>query len=96
MAKVEHKLIDLGQEMPGKERYLVKMKLIKILSVVACMIALSASVLSAAELKGKIADGSCCDKAIKAGKECTHPCCVAAAKEGKVCTKCNKQPDDKK
>ncbi len=67
------------------------MKLIKTLSVVACMVALSVGVLSAAELKGKIVEGSCCDKAKKAGKECTHPCCVEAAKEGKVCAKCNKE-----
>jgi hypothetical protein len=37
-----------------------------------------------------IKEGSCCDKAKKAGKECKHPCCVAAAKDGKVCEKCNK------
>ena len=39
---------------------------------------------------GEIKDGSCCDKAKKAGKECSHPCCVAATKDGKVCEKCNK------
>jgi len=33
--------------------------------------------------------GSCCDRAQKAGKTCTHACCVAAAKEGKVCADCN-------
>jgi hypothetical protein len=37
-----------------------------------------------------IKPGSCCDKAKKAGKECTHPCCVKATKDGKVCEKCNK------
>ena len=40
--------------------------------------------------------GSCCDKAAKSDKSCTHPCCVAAEKEGKVCTKCNKPKDEKK
>ncbi len=38
----------------------------------------------------KFTEGSCCDKAQKAGKECSHPCCADASKEGKVCTKCNK------
>jgi hypothetical protein len=33
--------------------------------------------------------GSCCDRAQKAGKTCTHGCCTAAAKEGKVCSSCN-------
>lgn len=33
--------------------------------------------------------GSCCDRAVKAGKTCTHPCCVEAAKLGQVCSKCN-------
>jgi hypothetical protein len=40
--------------------------------------------------KPKYTEGSCCDKAQKAGKECKHPCCATAAKEGKVCEKCNK------
>lgn len=39
----------------------------------------------------KFTEGSCCDKAQKASKECKHPCCVDASKEGKVCTKCNKE-----
>ncbi len=39
----------------------------------------------------KFTEGSCCDKAQKAGKECKHPCCAEAAKENKVCTKCNKE-----
>ena len=45
----------------------------------------------------KYTEGSCCDKAVKAGKTCTHPCCVEAEKkgEGEVCTKCNK-PAEKK
>jgi|GEM_PF-2848055 len=33
--------------------------------------------------------GSCCDRAAKADKTCTHPCCIAAAKIGEVCSKCN-------
>ena len=37
-----------------------------------------------------IKEGSCCDKAKKAGKDCTHPCCVKAKADGKVCEKCNK------
>ena len=66
------------------------MKLIKSLGIIACAMALVAGA-SAAELKGKIKEGSCCDKAKKAGKECAHKCCVEAAKEGKVCAKCNKE-----
>jgi hypothetical protein len=38
--------------------------------------------------------GSCCDKAHKAGKACSHPCCKKAYGEGKVCAKCNKSSDD--
>ena len=45
--------------------------------------------------KPKYTEGSCCDKAQKAGKECAHKCCVEATKEGKVCEKCNK-PAEKK
>lgn len=43
--------------------------------------------------KPKYTEGSCCDKAEKAGKKCEHKCCVAAEKEGKVCEKCNKPKD---
>lgn len=46
--------------------------------------------IAASAFAADIKPGSCCDKAKKAGKECSHPCCVAAAKEGKVCEKCNK------
>jgi hypothetical protein len=40
--------------------------------------------------KPKYKEGSCCDKAEKAGKACAHACCVEATKAGKVCEKCNK------
>lgn len=43
----------------------------------------------------KFTEGSCCDKAQKASKECKHPCCAEAAKKDEVCTKCNK-PAEKK
>ena len=43
----------------------------------------------------KFTEGSCCDKAQKAGKECAHKCCADAAKKDEVCTKCNK-PAEKK
>jgi len=33
--------------------------------------------------------GSCCDKAHKKSKVCSHPCCVKAAKANTVCAKCN-------
>lgn len=62
------------------------MKLTKILTAVAFAFALTSSVFAA---DGKIKEGSCCDKAKKAGKECSHPCCVQAAKDGKACSKCN-------
>jgi hypothetical protein len=44
----------------------------------------------------KYTEGSCCDKATKAGKTCEHPCCVKAEKDGKVCEKCNKPAAEKK
>ena len=39
---------------------------------------------------------SCCDKAKKDGKECSHQCCVKAKKDGKTCEKCNPKKDEKK
>ncbi len=51
-------------------------------------LALTAAVSLAADAP-KYKEGSCCDKAAKAGKECKHPCCVEAAKKGEVCKKCN-------
>ena len=72
------------------------MKLIKLLAVAACAFALVTGSSMAEEkkegkkLKGKVVAGSCCDKAKKADKTCTHPCCVEAEKDGKVCEKCNK------
>lgn len=39
----------------------------------------------------KYTAGSCCDKAKKEGKACTHKCCVEAEKKGEVCKKCNKE-----
>jgi hypothetical protein len=58
-----------------------------ILTAIAVAFTMSGSIFAA---DGKITEGSCCDKAKKAGKECEHKCCIAAAKEGKVCAKCNK------
>lgn len=43
----------------------------------------------AEEAKKEEKKESCCDKAKKEGKECTHACCVKAKEEGKVCEKCN-------
>jgi hypothetical protein len=69
------------------------MKFVKMLTAVAFIVAVSASLALAAdkekELKGKIKEGSCCAKAKAAGKACAHPCCVEAAKAGNVCEKCN-------
>jgi len=68
------------------------MKFIKTLTVLAFATVLCASVALAADKeKPKFTDGSCCDKAAKAGKTCEHKCCVDATKEGKVCEKCNKK-----
>ncbi|MBL9145821.1 MAG: hypothetical protein JNM99_19235 [Verrucomicrobiaceae bacterium] len=58
----------------------------KLTAIIVTAFAMAASVFAA---DAKIKEGSCCDKAKKAGKECSHPCCVKAAKEGKVCAKCN-------
>ena len=70
------------------------MKLIKILSVVACTMALLAGPAMGAE---KSKDKTCCEKAAADGKECTHKCCVAAHKEeGKSCEKCNSDKQDLK
>ena len=42
----------------------------------------------------KFTEGSCCDKAQKAGEKCKHKCCVAATEKGEVCAKCNKPAKD--
>jgi hypothetical protein len=57
------------------------MKSIKSLAI-ACLLAFVASV-SIAQAE------TCCEKAKKAGKECSHKCCQEAKKAGKVCEKCN-------
>jgi hypothetical protein len=59
----------------------------KILTAIALAFTMTGSIFAA---DGKITEGSCCDKAKKAAKDCAHPCCVAAAKDSKVCAKCNK------
>ncbi|HXG46797.1 MAG TPA: hypothetical protein VNO52_04170 [Methylomirabilota bacterium] len=61
----------------------------KSITAIACALAMVAS-LSLAR-----AEDSCCDKAKKEGKECTHKCCQAAKKEGKVCEKCNPKKEKK-
>jgi hypothetical protein len=63
------------------------MQLTKILTAIALAFTMTGSIFAA---DGKIKEGSCCDKAKKAGKECSHKCCVEATKAGKVCEKCNK------
>ena len=65
------------------------MKLIKVLSVVGCSVALLASPAMAREK-------TCCEKAAAAGKDCTHKCCVAAHKDHKSCEKCNPNKEDLK
>ena len=58
----------------------------KAITAIVCAIAMLGSVtLASAE--------SCCDKAKKAGKECSHKCCVEAKKAGKTCEKCNPKKD---
>lgn len=63
------------------------MKLVRTLSILSVSIALAAGAFAADK---KYKEGSCCDKAQKAGEKCEHPCCVKAEKENKVCEKCNK------
>lgn len=58
----------------------------KALTILCASLALAAGLFAA----DKVKEGSCCDKATKAGKECAHPCCVKAKADGKVCEKCNK------
>ena len=41
------------------------------------------------DLSAQFKAGSCCDKAAKAGKACSHGCCVKAAASTQVCKKCN-------
>ena len=65
------------------------MKLIKILTSVACAVAILAGPAFAGEK-------TCCQKASAEGKECTHKCCVAAHKDGKSCEKCNTNKEDLK
>lgn len=65
------------------------MKLVNSLTALSFAAAMLVSVAMAADEKPKFKDGSCCDKAQKAGKECAHKCCVEAAKDKKVCEKCN-------
>lgn len=65
-----------------------------ILSALALATMMTFSVNAAEEKKPadkkKYTEGSCCDKAQKAGKTCEHKCCVEAEKKGEVCGKCNK------
>ena len=72
------------------------MKLIKLLGLTACAVALLAGPAMAAEEKPAEKKQTCCEKAKAEGKECTHKCCVAAHKEGKSCEKCNKNKEDVK
>jgi len=69
------------------------MRLIKIFSTVACIVTLLAGPAFAGDKKK---EGTCCEQAKAAGKECTHKCCVAAHKEGKGCEKCNPNKEDVK
>jgi hypothetical protein len=79
------------------------MKLIKLLGVTACSLALLAGPAFAADDAAKDKTEkklpACCEKAKAEGKECTHRCCVAAKKEGKTCEKClnaGKKKDESK
>jgi hypothetical protein len=77
------------------------MKLIKLLGVTACTLALLAgpAAFGADDKDAKAKDKklpTCCEKAKADGKECTHRCCVAAKKEGKVCESCTKKDAEKK
>ena len=67
------------------------MKLVKLLSITICTLALVMG--AVAEEKAK---KSCCEKAKAEGKECTHKCCVEAKKDGKTCEHCNAKKEGKK
>ena len=71
-----------------KNRNTVTMKKNMLLAFLTAAFAISGTVV-AEETKKEEKKESCCDKAKKAGKECTHACCVEAKKAGKVCEKCN-------
>jgi hypothetical protein len=77
------------------------MKLIKLLGVTACTLALLAgpAAFGADDKDAKEKDKKlpgCCEKAKAEGKECAHRCCVAAKKEGKTCETCAKKDAEKK
>jgi hypothetical protein len=75
------------------------MKLIKLLGVTACSLALLAGPAFAADTKDAKTEKKlpgCCEKAKAEGKECAHRCCVAAKKEGKTCESCLKKDEAKK
>jgi len=72
------------------------MKLIKLLSAVACALAILAGPVMAADEKPAADKKTCCEKAKAEGKECTHKCCIAAHKDGKSCEKCNPNKEDLK
>lgn len=72
-----------------KKRNKVTMKKNMLLGLLTLAFTISSTVFAEEPKKEETKKESCCDKAKKDGKECTHPCCVKAKKEGKVCEKCN-------
>jgi hypothetical protein len=66
----------------------IKMKSIKLLTLVACTVAWFAST---ATLQAE----TCCEKAKAKKEECSHKCCIEAAKTKTVCEKCNPKKKDK-
>src|SRR5207249_5862105 len=72
------------------------MKLVKVLIVTACAVAVLAGPVMADDEKPAEKKQTCCEKAKAEGKECTHKCCVAAHKDGKSCEKCNPNKEDMK
>jgi hypothetical protein len=73
-------------------------RIITILSVLACAVALAGGTALAAEKAGKSAKKACgcCEATVEAGKKCKEECCTKAAKEGKVCATCHPKTGGKK
>ena len=61
----------------------------KVLSFLAVTAILASTAVIGADTKKKYKEGSCCAKAQKVGKVCSHACCIEAEKKGEICKKCN-------
>ena len=66
-------------------------RIVTVLSILACSVALIGSNALAADKPAKKKDCGCCEATVEAGKKCDKcgECCKKAAAEGKVCAKCH-------